>query len=372
MSEGAVRFFRECNISAHELIEKARANKPGRIHVVGIRRSEEKMIFEAIDAAGFIFHESAQSQAVRKLLRVIFDSPSITTTEDYEQQEEFSGEQIAEFLDFLEKTLIAREKTVLSVRYGLGGEKPKTFQEIGDHYTFTTRSRAQKIHDKVIQKLRCRQNAVSITYIFPNFSEFSEPMKIVCEPRKYSHVVDQIPIDHLLLTTRLFNCLKRAGYEYVSELLPLTEVDLIGIRNLGHKGAEEIINVVNEFRTPKSKSTPTSYGTAISAGTWRFLQTVFSCEIDHANQTCSDEQISLVLRLLNDLLTPVEEMTVKARFEFKSAEPLTKEQVEVLLGSRYDKYAEKHALAKFRQPEILQKLAQAFPEFSEFLDEDSE
>jgi DNA-directed RNA polymerase subunit alpha len=48
------------------------------------------------------------------------------------------------------------------------------------------------------------------------------------------------PIDELGLTTRTFNCLRRAGINNVGQLLAMDERALLSVRNLGPKGVEEI------------------------------------------------------------------------------------------------------------------------------------
>jgi DNA-directed RNA polymerase subunit alpha len=48
------------------------------------------------------------------------------------------------------------------------------------------------------------------------------------------------PIDELGLTTRTFNCLRRAGINNVGQLLAMDERALLSVRNLGPKGVDEI------------------------------------------------------------------------------------------------------------------------------------
>jgi RNA polymerase sigma factor (sigma-70 family) len=46
-----------------------------------------------------------------------------------------------------------REAAVLRLRYGLSGEDPKTFEEIGDHFGLT-RERVRQIEREALAKLR--------------------------------------------------------------------------------------------------------------------------------------------------------------------------------------------------------------------------
>ena len=55
-----------------------------------------------------------------------------------------------------------------------------------------------------------------------------------------------IPVESLNLSVRSFNCLKRAGISKVSELLDMTEDEIIKMRNFGKKSLDEIKQVLDE------------------------------------------------------------------------------------------------------------------------------
>lgn len=55
-----------------------------------------------------------------------------------------------------------------------------------------------------------------------------------------------IPVESLNLSVRSFNCLKRAGISKVSELLDMTEDEIIKMRNFGKKSLDEIKQVLEE------------------------------------------------------------------------------------------------------------------------------
>lgn len=57
------------------------------------------------------------------------------------------------------------------------------------------------------------------------------------------------PIDELELSVIAYNCLKRAGINYVEELRRLSDEDYLHIRNLGRKRIEEIKQKLSEFET---------------------------------------------------------------------------------------------------------------------------
>ena len=55
-----------------------------------------------------------------------------------------------------------------------------------------------------------------------------------------------MPVETLNLSVRSFNCLKRAGISKVSELLDMTEDEIIKMRNFGKKSLDEIKQVLEE------------------------------------------------------------------------------------------------------------------------------
>jgi DNA-directed RNA polymerase subunit alpha len=50
----------------------------------------------------------------------------------------------------------------------------------------------------------------------------------------------EMPIEDLNLTVRAYNCLKRAGITKVGQILEMSEDDLLGVRNFGHKSLDEL------------------------------------------------------------------------------------------------------------------------------------
>jgi DNA-directed RNA polymerase subunit alpha len=50
----------------------------------------------------------------------------------------------------------------------------------------------------------------------------------------------EMPIEDLNLSVRAYNCLKRAGITKVGQILEMSEDDLLGVRNFGHKSLDEL------------------------------------------------------------------------------------------------------------------------------------
>jgi DNA-directed RNA polymerase subunit alpha len=64
--------------------------------------------------------------------------------------------------------------------------------------------------------------------------------------------VAEIPIEALDLSTRPYNCLKRARINTVGQLQEMTEEKLLRLRNLGLRSMEEIQSKLKEYKAKKS------------------------------------------------------------------------------------------------------------------------
>jgi len=76
--------------------------------------------------------------------------------------------------------------------------------------------------------------------LFVSFTNRAEPLPET-PPNEWD-----IPVETLNLSVRSFNCLKRAGVSKVSELLDLTEDEIMKMRNFGRKSLDEIKQVLSE------------------------------------------------------------------------------------------------------------------------------
>ena len=76
--------------------------------------------------------------------------------------------------------------------------------------------------------------------LFVNFTQEEKP------PAAAPTSEWDVPVETLNLSVRSFNCLKRAGISKVSELLDMTEDEIIKMRNFGKKSLDEIKHVLEE------------------------------------------------------------------------------------------------------------------------------
>jgi len=71
--------------------------------------------------------------------------------------------------------------------------------------------------------------------------------------------VYNMPIERLELSSRTFNCLKRAGINKVGEVLERTKAELDRIRNFGEKSFAELVSRLQERDLPLPEDTEASY-----------------------------------------------------------------------------------------------------------------
>lgn len=57
----------------------------------------------------------------------------------------------------------------------------------------------------------------------------------------------QTPIEEVKLSTRTYNCLYRAGKNTLGDIVEMTERELMNVRNLGRKSADEVKQVLKEY-----------------------------------------------------------------------------------------------------------------------------
>ena len=74
----------------------------------------------------------------------------------------------------------------------------------------------------------------------------TRPEKAVAAASTIPSKVYDVPIEDLDLSVRAYNCLKRAGITKVGQILEMTEDDLLGVRNFGHKSLDELIDKLQQ------------------------------------------------------------------------------------------------------------------------------
>ena len=77
----------------------------------------------------------------------------------------------------------------------------------------------------------------------------------ICGLQNRLNVVNRnTTIEELNFSIRTYNCLKRSGINTVDQLMGMSFDDLLTIRNMGRKSAEEVLKFVNQLRTVECQS----------------------------------------------------------------------------------------------------------------------
>lgn len=89
--------------------------------------------------------------------------------------------------------------------------------------------------------------ATSHFNFFEGMSDVAEKTEIYQEKKEEENRILDLPIEHLDLSVRSYNCLKREGFTSVRKILALTESQLYSIHQLGDKSVKEIIAKIIEL-----------------------------------------------------------------------------------------------------------------------------
>ena len=160
--------------------------------------------------------------------------------------------------DDIFKTLTKKEEIVLKLRLGFYGNKRFTLEGIAKVLS-VTRQRVWQIEGKALRKLRhpfrMKRMIGCSTIEALNSSEFCEKLVDGILAKKENvdtsaakiEICETTSIENLGLSFRAYNCLKRAQFSTVSDLLSKNVIDILKVRNLGNKSATEVLCKLDEF-----------------------------------------------------------------------------------------------------------------------------
>ena len=169
-------FSRQSEISYHLLIEYAN------LHMVFTDDKIKQKMIEMLDSDEWTLFEQYREVVESKngVTKIVTDIPMdkiislddkrLLQIESPDGVDEFMikeslGQEIAEVLD----TLKDREKQVLKLYFGIGGEEEMTLEEIAEEYGLK-RERIRQIKEKAIRRLRHRLRSAKLE---PYFNELS-------------------------------------------------------------------------------------------------------------------------------------------------------------------------------------------------------
>ncbi len=187
----------------------------------------------------------------------------------------------------LDEKLSEREWDVLLMHWRDG----KTYKEIGSKYG-VTRERVRQVENKALHKLLLPSNLIGYAFIpvatyfnlqhsiermqermqelaelaFSFSNDFSATYAAYCSnldtnntsdnnsnedksdpPFNTNDLIKSQKIEYLGLSARPYNCIKRAGYKTIGDILQADKQDFYRIRNLGEKSANEVIGKIHSI-----------------------------------------------------------------------------------------------------------------------------
>lgn len=179
------------------------------------------------------------------------------TRGDYKKADELIYRVYVPALKEAMSELTEREQKVLELRFVHG----MTYEQCGYRFN-VTRERIRQVEHKALRKLRNPRFAKhylldTLDKAFEIDAERAslerENIELREKLEKYENVPKpkvepkKINIDEMELSVRSYNCLKRAGIYYVSDLEGMTCEKLKKVRNLGRKSMIEVINKAAEY-----------------------------------------------------------------------------------------------------------------------------
>lgn len=138
-------------------------------------------------------------------------------------------------LEYAISQLDEREQTIIRMRF----EERQTYAQIGEHLGISL-NRISQVARKALRKLYHPKNLKYYKYGIEGHkvrqAEFEEAEK----QRAYTEKVMETTIYDLDFSVRTFNNLIRANCEKVSDLVALSEEDILNLKNMGKKQFAEV------------------------------------------------------------------------------------------------------------------------------------
>lgn len=159
--------------------------------------------------------------------------------------------------EYVKKTLTPREALFIELYY----KEFNTLNEIAKGYG-VTKERVRQIIAKALRRLSHTSRFDIFIKGYKNMQELKSlheevqmqltelrklNQKLKTHPEEHTEEINSpkaISIDELKLSVRAYNCLKRAGYKTVEDILKHTTTELLHIRNLGRNALRDIVTQV--------------------------------------------------------------------------------------------------------------------------------
>lgn len=269
-SAGKINKIRTAKIQLTEKLGRAPTDTEIAEHLDFTKRTVQGL--KLADLKTFSLHDPIQKGEEGSFEDIIPDSSACTPDEIIEDSESIQR------LRGLIHNLDEREKTILVMRYGLDGSRPKTLEEVS-RIIGRTRERVRQIQMQSLKKLRAmiedetydndgnrqEEEVVDPMPILPPLNDNKARVARAARNRRGPGTGDPIVdfklqreyngkfgasrsgLDALKISTRSLNSLRSAGIETVAELAIKSPQELLGIRFFGEKCLNEVQMALNEY-----------------------------------------------------------------------------------------------------------------------------
>ena len=265
-SAGKINKIRTAKIQLAEKLGRAPTDTEIAEHLDFTKRTVQGL--KLADLKTFSLHDPIQKGEEGSFEDIIPDSSALTPDEIIEDSESIQR------LRGLIHNLDEREKTILVMRYGLDGSRPKTLEEVS-RIIGRTRERVRQIQMQSLKKLRSmiedenydndghlKEEEDDVEDVFPALAALERKKDaaatggkrngdpIIDLKRQHNLGANQSALDALKISTRSLNSLRSAGIETVADLAAKSPKDLLGIRFFGEKCLTEVqVALTTYYRT---------------------------------------------------------------------------------------------------------------------------
>ena len=138
-------------------------------------------------------------------------------------------------LEYAISQLDDREQTIIRMRF----EERQTYSQIGEHFNISL-NRVSQVARKALRKLYHPKNLKYYKYGLEGHKVRQAEFEEAERQRAYTEKVMETTIYDLDFSVRTFNNLIRAKCEKVSDLVALSEEDILNLKNMGKKQFAEV------------------------------------------------------------------------------------------------------------------------------------
>ncbi|MCJ8332047.1 MAG: sigma-70 family RNA polymerase sigma factor [Lentisphaeria bacterium] len=255
-SAGKINKIRNAKLELQETLGRQATDTEIAEHLDFTKRTVQGL--KLADLKTFSIHDPIQKGEEGNFEEIIPD-PN-TSTPDVIIEDNESLQRLKGLITRLDE----RERTILVMRYGLDGSRPKTLEEVSK-IIGRTRERVRQIQMQSLKKLKSmiddenlerseamkqaaekearlsgRKNikaAIRIAAVEPNALGFKKEELLKCDS----------PIEDLQLSTRSINSLRSVGIDKISELVTCTQMELLKIRYFGEKCLVEVRDAIDTY-----------------------------------------------------------------------------------------------------------------------------